>query len=132
MTAEFSTRIRVYIEDTDAGGIVYYVNYLKFFERARTEFMRSCGYDKPAFVGSDAMFVVSDVNVKYLLPARLDDELDVSAVVEAVGAATIRFRQRVMRANALLADGLVTIALVRASDGRPRRLDKAMREAVAG
>ena len=72
---EFSFQLRVYIEDTDAGGIVYYVNYLKFMERARTEFMRSQGYGKDYIFNHDLMFVVRDVAVKYLQPARLDDEL---------------------------------------------------------
>ena len=67
---EFSLGLRVYIEDTDAGGIVYYVNYLKFMERARTEFMRSLGFGKDYIFNHDLMFVVSDVAVKYLQPAR--------------------------------------------------------------
>ena len=63
VSGEFSLPVRVYIEDTDAGGIVYYVNYLKYFERARTEFMRARGYDKPAFLGPDSLFVVTQAAV---------------------------------------------------------------------
>ena len=77
--AEFSHKLRVYIEDTDAGGIVYYVNYLKFMERARTEFMRTLGYRKSAIFDSGLMFVVRDMAVNYRLPARLDDELEATA-----------------------------------------------------
>ena len=76
----FAVTVRVYIEDTDAGGIVYYVNYLKFMERARTEFMRSLGYGKTAIFSDDKMFVVHSANVQYLGAARLDDELSVTAV----------------------------------------------------
>ena len=127
MSAEFSTPIRVYIEDTDAGGIVYYVNYLKYFERARTEFMRALGYDKPAFLGDDGMFVVTDAQVKYRVPARLDDALVATAHVVEVGAATLVFRQQVLRNGAVLVEGQVTIAMVGVSDGRPKRLPKALR-----
>ena len=78
---EFSFSLRVYIEDTDAGGIVYYVNYLKFMERARTEFMRSLGYGKDYIFNHNLMFVVRDVAVKYLKPAQLDDELQATALI---------------------------------------------------
>ena len=83
---EFCFKLRVYIEDTDAGGIVYYVNYLKFMERARTEFMRSLGYGKDFIFNHDMMFVVRDVAVQYLKPARLDDELEATARVRELGA----------------------------------------------
>ena len=73
---EFLHRLRVYIEDTDAGGIVYYVNYLKFMERARTEFMRGHGYGKTHIFNQDLMFVVQSVAVNYCLAAQLDDELE--------------------------------------------------------
>ena len=77
--AEFSIKLRVYIEDTDAGGIVYYVNYLKFMERARTEFMRAQGFGKDFIFNHDLMFVVREVALKYRGPARLDDELQATA-----------------------------------------------------
>ena len=76
---EFSLPIRVYIEDTDAGGIVYYVNYLKFMERARTEYMRSLGFDREFIFSGELMFVVQTAEVRYLQPARLDERLDVTA-----------------------------------------------------
>ena len=79
---EFSLPLRVYIEDTDAGGIVYYVNYLKYFERARTEFMRELGYGKPAFPLEGLMFVVSEAQIKYRSPAHLDDQLVATAAGE--------------------------------------------------
>jgi len=131
MTSEFSTPIRVYIEDTDAGGIVNYVNYLKYFERARTESMRALRYDKPAFMDEDAMFVVSDARVRYRSPARLDDQLQATARVVKVGAATLVFDQTVVRAGEILVEGQVTIALVQVADGRPRRLAGTLREQLA-
>ncbi len=106
--------IRVYIEDTDAGGIVYYVNYLKYFERARTEYMRALGFNKPALLGDGTLFVVADVAAKYVRSATLDDALEVTAAVESVGAATLIFHQTVRRNDELLVDGRVTIALVSA------------------
>lgn len=130
MTQEFSLPIRVYIEDTDAGGIVYYVNYLKYFERARTEYMRALGFNKSALLGDGTLFVVADVAAKYARPAALDDALEVTASVEDVGAATIIFHQAVRRHDELLVDGRVTIALVSAETGRPCRLPKSLRSAL--
>lgn len=127
MTAEFSLPIRVYIEDTDAGGIVYYVNYLKYLERARTEFMRSLGVDKAALPEADRMFVVSRVNVHYRTPARLDDELVATLVLEQLGAATIEFAQSVRRGSEVLMEGTVEIASVACSSGKPRRLSNELR-----
>lgn len=128
MSVEFSTPIRVYIEDTDAGGIVYYVNYLKFLERARTEFMRALGYDKAAFFGDDGMFVVTDVQLRYRRPAVLDDALEATARVVRQGAATLTFAQSVRRDGDVLVEGEITIALVSAEGAKPRRLPAALRE----
>ena len=122
IAAEFSHKFRVYIEDTDAGGIVYYVNYLKFMERARTEFMRSLGYGKSHVFKLDRMFVVRDVAVSYRRPAQLDDELEATAGVARVRAAGIVFRQAIRRGGELLAEGEVTVACVDRAGGRPRRL----------
>ena len=123
---EFSFRLRVYIEDTDAGGIVYYVNYLKFMERARTEMMRSLGYGKDYIFNHDLMFVVSEVAVKYLLPAQLDDELQATATVERLRGATMVLRQSIRRGDDILAQGDVTIACVDRSEMKPRRLPPEM------
>jgi len=123
---EFSLALRVYIEDTDAGGIVYYVNYLKYMERARTEFMRSLGYGKNYIFSRDLMFVVRDVTVAYHRPAQLDDPLDVTASVLRVGAATLVFRQTVRRAGELLAGGEITIACVDREARKPQRLPPEM------
>ena len=123
MTArEFSCDLRVYIEDTDAGGIVYYVNYLKFMERARTEFMRSHGFGKDYIFNHDLMFVVRDVAVRYLLPARLDDELAATAGVLKLGGASMVFSQSVRRGDEVLVTGEVTVACVDRGGVKPRRL----------
>jgi tol-pal system-associated acyl-CoA thioesterase len=123
---EFSHNMRVYIEDTDAGGIVYYVNYLKFMERARTEFMRSLGYGKDYIFSANLMFVVRDVAVTYMLPARLDDELQATANIARVRGAGIVFHQCVRRGEEVLARGEVTVACVDQVEIKPRRLPPEM------
>jgi len=107
-----STFVRVYIEDTDAGGIVYYVNYLKFMERARTEWLRDLGIEH-YLSGPDAVFfVVRRAEIDYRKPARLDDLLHISAEVIKIGRASLTFRQRITRQDVLLADGLIEVACV--------------------
>lgn len=128
MNSEFSLPVRVYIEDTDAGGIVYYVNYLKYFERARTELIRALGQSKTAISEDGLMYVVTSASIRYVSPARLDDSLTVTARVTALGAATMTFAQQVQRADTLLAEGEVVVACVDQTSSRPRRLDKALRE----
>ena len=123
MTAgEFSLDLRVYIEDTDAGGIVYYVNYLKFMERARTEYMRSMGFGKNYIFNHDLMFVVRDVVVQYLRPATLDDELVATASIRQLKGASMVMYQRVQRGQEVLAQGEVTIACVDRAGVKPRRM----------
>ena len=130
MTAEFSLPIRVYIEDTDAGGIVYYVNYLKYLERARTELMRTFGLERAAVSDAGWNFVVSDVSLSYKEPARLDDQLHATAVISAVGGARINFHQTVRRDDAVLVAGDIQIACVDRGTGRPTRLDAALRKQI--
>jgi len=119
---EFSTPVRVYMEDTDAGGIVYYVNYLKFMERARTEYMRSRGFGKQTIFNHDLMFVVRDVAVTYLLPAMLDDELQATARIVSARGAGMVFAQTLLRDGEVLAKGELTIACVSRTTMKPRRL----------
>lgn len=122
--SEFSCPVRVYIEDTDAGGIVYYVNYLKFMERARTEFMRNFGYGKQFMFEENLMFVVHSVDVTYHLPARLDDELTATARIAESGAAQLLFEQRILRGADVLCGGEVRVACVDKQTLRPRRIPK--------
>ncbi|ACR13616.1 tol-pal system-associated acyl-CoA thioesterase [Teredinibacter turnerae] len=121
---EFSVPMRVYIEDTDAGGIVYYVNYLKFMERARTELLRSLGYGKAATLNGDLLMVVASAEVNYLAPARLDDELMASAVFERVARTFIVFSQTVMRGDTCLCRGRVKVACVTRDTMKPTPLPK--------
>ena len=120
----FQQRFRVYYEDTDAGGIVYYVNYLKFMERARTERLRALGFAQSQLVGDNLLFVVHSA----------DDELLVSAEVEELNRASLKFRQQVRRASdsVLLCEGRFLVACVRADTLKPRAIPETLRAAFAG
>jgi tol-pal system-associated acyl-CoA thioesterase len=130
--AEFSLPIRVYIEDTDAGGIVYYVNYLKFMERARTEFMRRLGLDRAAIFNRDLMFVVGDLALKYRGPARLDDELLATASITRLRGASMTLAQSVRRGDEVLVEGTVSIACVDPQRLAPRRIPADMLATLRG
>ncbi len=118
MTKEYCLPIRVYVEDTDAGGIVYYANYLKYLERARTELMRSLGYDKPALF--DGMqFVVHSVELKYRVPALLDDEIVATARLVGVTRTSFTIAQTVKRGEQILVEGVVRAACVDHQSKRP-------------
>ena len=116
-------RVRVYWEDTDAGGVVFYANYLKFFERARTEWLRHRGIGQQALKDeTGAMFVVTDTQVSYRAPARLDDLLDVTVAVAEAGRASFSIVQQAWRDATLLAEGRIRIGCVDAATLRPRRI----------
>ena len=110
--SEFSWPVRVYIEDTDAGGIVYYVNYLKFMERARTEYFRSFGHNKAGANKESYQFVVHSADIKYKKPAYLDDELIVMTSVTKCAAASVSFIQAIWRKDTLLSEANLKIACV--------------------
>ena len=116
--------LTVYFEDTDTAGVVYYANYLRFMERARSDMIRACGIDQLAVLqgGGDAYYV-ADVHIRYLKPARLGDDLQVVSTVEHVRAASVVIHQRVMRGPEQLTDARVTAAFLNA-DGRPQRQPK--------
>ena len=119
----FSWPIRVYWEDTDAGGIVFYANYLKFFERARTEWLRSLGIEQQQLKEhTGGMFVVADTQVRYLRPARLDDALTVTAQLHSSGRASMTIHQQVQLNNALLCEGTIRIGWVNAASLQPARI----------
>lgn len=122
----FSIPLRVYIEDTDAGGIVYYVNYLKYMERSRTEFLRSLGYHKPAILDGGLFLVVHSAQISYRRPARLDDQLQVTAEIEKLARTNIEFKQQVLRGSELLCEGLIRIACVDATSMKPSALPTEM------
>jgi acyl-CoA thioester hydrolase len=116
----FDWPLRVYYEDTDAGGIVYYANYLKFFERARTEWLRACGIDQRKLSESDGvLFVVKRTAVEYSAPARLDDVLHVVSKIERIGRASVDFHQEAWRDGVLLAAGEIRVASVSLESIRP-------------
>jgi acyl-CoA thioester hydrolase len=141
---------RVYWEDTDGGGVVYYANYLRFLERARTEWLRALGFSQQALAQeSGIVFTVAGVKIDYRSPARLDDELLVTCEPQSERAASLEFVQRVLRSDtpsafalqatadksleehALLATAEVRVACVDAQSFRPQRLPESLREAVA-
>ena len=127
----FTWPVRVYWEDTDAGGIVFYANYLKFFERARTEWLRSLGVAQSRLKASaGGMFVVGETSVRYLAPARLDDELIVTARLEAAGRASLIIAQQAWRGETLLAEGTIRIGWVDDRTLRPGRIPAAILEVL--
>ncbi len=125
----FQHRLRVYWEDTDAGGVVFYANYLKFFERARTEWLRALGVGQQALrETTGAIFVVTDTNVRYRAPARLDDQLVVTVALRELGSASMTIAQQAWRGEVglgtLLAEGDIRIGCVDHGTFRPRRIPK--------
>ena len=119
----FRWPVRIYWEDTDAGGIVFYANYLKFFERARTEWLRARGIGQQQLrEATGAIFVVLDTQVSYRRPARLDDELQISVEPARAGGASLLFTQRAWRGPELLVEGTIRVACVDAATLQPRRL----------
>ena len=136
---EHRHRLRVYWEDTDAGGVVFYANYLKFFERARTEWLRELGFSQETMRSEQgAMFVVSSTAVNYLSPARLDDELEVTVAVRERGRASLAFHQQAWRVALadgtpalLLAEGTIRIGCVDSGTFKPRRIPTPILERLA-
>ncbi|MDF1483938.1 YbgC/FadM family acyl-CoA thioesterase [Ramlibacter sp. H39-3-26] len=127
----FTFPVRVYWEDTDAGGIVFYANYLKFFERARTEWLRHLGIGQQALrAATGGMFIVSETHMRHLRPARLDDELLVTASLHETGRASLTIAQQallkqeqpVQAEPVLLAEGSIRIGWVDAATLRPGRI----------
>ena len=116
--------LTVYFEDTDAYGIVYYANYLKFMERARSDFIRAVGVDQAAELSATgSAYAVVEVDIKYRKPARLGDDLLIVSTVDQVRASSVLIHQRVMRGEEQLTDARVTAAFLD-GEGRPRRQPK--------
>ena len=126
----FQWPVRVYIEDTDAGGIVYYVNYLKFMERARTEYLRSLGFGKQFIFNQDLMFVVHSVSAQYIMPARLDDELVATARLLKHSGVRLSMEQLIFRGDELLCKGEVEVVCVEKGSMKPRRIPSEIRSIV--
>jgi acyl-CoA thioester hydrolase len=133
MTASnFEHPVRVYWEDTDAGGVVFFANYLKFFERARTEWLRSLGFSQERMrVDEQAAFVVSETRVRYLRPARLDDLLTITVRIAAMARVSITIEQQAWRGDELLAEGSIRIACVDISRFAPRRIPDGITQVIS-
>ena len=127
-SVKFSAKYRVYYEDTDAEGVVYYANYLKFFERCRTDFLRENGVNQQDLVHQEStLFVVKKCNIDYILPARLDDLIDVSLQVKELRSASVTFIQTVSLDNIILATCEVVIVCIDAKDFKPKKMSEEIR-----
>jgi acyl-CoA thioester hydrolase len=123
--AEFIWPVRVYYEDTDHGGVVYHANYVKFMERARTEWLRDCGYEQDQLCEEHGLlFAVRDMQLKFVQPAHYNDALEVTAEPIKYGRASIDFRQQVRRNGELLCEGVIRLATVDAVNFRPKMMSE--------
>ncbi len=124
-------QVRVYYEDTDAGGVVYYANYLKYLERGRSELLRALGYEQRALaLDTGIAFAVRSLAVEYLKPAKLDDLVDVYTAIEGVGRAQVTFAQSIRRGADLLLTAQVRVACLDLARGRATALPAALRERI--
>ncbi|MCW5577847.1 MAG: tol-pal system-associated acyl-CoA thioesterase [Dokdonella sp.] len=131
MKQPFSWPVRVYYEDTDAGGVVFYANYLGFMERARTEWLRALGFEQPEMAATHGvLFVVRAVNIEYLKPSRFNDSLQVTVEVVNVGGSRIRFLQKVLRGSEEIARAEVDVVSVGTGSFRPARMPRGVREKI--
>ena len=123
--------VRAYFEDTDLSGVVYHANYLRWFERARSDFVRLLGIDQRSVnEAGEGAFAVAELTIRYLSPARLDDAVQIETVTEEMRAASGRMHQRAYKDGVLLSEARLRIGFV-APDGRPRRMPAAWRAAFA-
>ncbi len=129
MKQNFSWPIRVYYEDTDAGGVVFYANYLRFYERARSEMLRAMGYEQDALIEQDrVIFVVRSVKVDYLKPARFNEMLQVTALIDSVGPASVIFSQQIIRDEIILNRAEIKIACLDVETMRPTTIPEKLLE----
>ena len=123
--------VRAYFEDTDLSGVVYHANYLRWFERARSDMLRLLGIDqRAAQEAGEGAYAVSELTIRYLQPARLDDDVIIESRLEELGAASCRMHQRALRGSVLLSEARLRVGFV-GPDGRPRRQPAAWRHAFA-
>ncbi|MBU3694875.1 MAG: tol-pal system-associated acyl-CoA thioesterase [Rhodocyclaceae bacterium] len=128
----FEFAVRVYYEDTDAGGVVYFANYLRFMERARTEWLRRLGFDQSELRERQGiLFVVRNVEATYHLPARLDDALTVQSRLVSLSRVALRFDQRITRGDAVLVNGSSDVICVGAASLRPCRMPPPLLDVLA-
>lgn len=130
-SAPSAMKLRIYWEDTDAGGVVYYANYLRFFERARTEWLRQLGVEQRQLqLETNAIFVVANVVLRYAAPARLDDTLTITTELIERGSASLLLKQKALRADLLLVEGTVRVGCVDAVTLKPRRMPPGVTRAL--
>lgn len=124
----FEFAVRVYYEDTDAGGVVFYANYLKFFERARTEWLRALGVNQSDIARRlNRIFVVHSLDMRYLRPARLDDTLVIRSTITRVGRASVHFAQTAVRDGELLASGNIQVCTIDAAEFKTAEIPSEIR-----
>lgn len=129
---EFIWPVRVYYEDTDTGGVVYYANYLKFMERARTEWLRALGFEQDELIAEHRIiFAVRSVQIDYKKPAHFNELLDVNASVKHRGGASLTFLQQVRRGDEVLCEGEIKIASLDADSLRPRPIPAEMKRRLS-
>ena len=121
--------LKIYYEDTDAGGVVYYANYLKYFERARTEFLAARGIDIGRYHHEGYFFVVVHVDVSYRRPATLGDMLEITTELEGISSSTIAMRHRVLKQGEVLVESSVKLACIN-REGRPQRIPEEVRNVL--
>jgi acyl-CoA thioester hydrolase len=131
---EFNWPVRVYYEDTDAAGVVYYANYLRYLERARTEFLRSHGFEQDELKRQGIIFAVHSVSIEYRKPAVFNDMLSVGAKVTELARASVTFQQNIMRQSdqTLISSAVVKMACIDANQFIPTLIPEAIREAIGG
>ena len=123
--------VRAYFEDTDLSGVVYHANYLRWFERARSDFLRLLGIDqRAAQEAGEGAYAVSELTIRYAAPARLDDTVLIESIAEEIRAASCRIHQKAIRDGVLLAEARLRVGFI-APDGRPRRQPATWRSAFA-
>ena len=132
MSKIFNWPVRVYYEDTDAGGVVFYANYLKFYERARTEMLRDMGFEQDELIAQEAViFVVRSVQVDYLKPAKFNNMLNVSAELSLVKSASLTFEQTIMCGQELLSKATIRIACLDSTTMRPKLIPDLLKQALS-
>jgi len=133
VAAVFSLPVRVYYQDTDAGGVVFHATYLDFFERARTEWLRHLGFDIRRLAEADGiLFIVRELRVAYARPAQLDDLLTVTVAVQHLGRAQFTLAQQVLRGEELLANASINLACITVGSLKPARVPEALRATLLG
>lgn len=128
----FNWPVRVYYEDTDAGGVVFYANYLKFYERARTERLRAMGFEQDQLIADEkVIFVVRSVQVDYLMPARFNELLNVTTALSKIKSASLTFEQTITRNDELLNTASIRIGCLDSDTLRPKLIPDALKQAIS-